>query len=169
MSSRQPPPPPTKQTHTTQLPCTSFSYGDMVPATMIGKIVGGVCSLSGVLVIALPVPVIVSNFSRIYHQNQRADKRKAQKVSHWIIIHCHMLCVSRVTPTSSAGQLCALSARFRFLAPCRRAPRRISRNLKANARLVCYSRRSMMYWRYRGTYIYIYTYTYMRTYTSQCS
>ena len=57
------------------------SYGDMVPATMIGKIVGGVCSLSGVLVIALPVPVIVSNFSRIYHQNQRADKRKAQKVS----------------------------------------------------------------------------------------
>jgi potassium voltage-gated channel Shal-related subfamily D member 2 len=32
-----------------------------------------------VLVIALPVPVIVSNFSRIYHQSQRADKRKAQK------------------------------------------------------------------------------------------
>lgn len=31
------------------------------------------------LVIALPVPVIVSNFSRIYHQNQRADKRKAQR------------------------------------------------------------------------------------------
>lgn len=56
-------------------------YGDMVPATIAGKIVGGVCSLSGVLVIALPVPVIVSNFSRIYHQNQRADKRKAQRVS----------------------------------------------------------------------------------------
>nr|XP_023013983.1 potassium voltage-gated channel protein Shal-like [Leptinotarsa decemlineata] len=51
----------------------------MVPATIAGKIVGGVCSLSGVLVIALPVPVIVSNFSRIYHQNQRADKRKAQR------------------------------------------------------------------------------------------
>jgi hypothetical protein len=31
-------------------------------------------------VIALPVPVIVSNFSRIYHQSQRADKMKAQKV-----------------------------------------------------------------------------------------
>ena len=55
-------------------------YGDMVPSTIVGKIVGGVCSLSGVLVIALPVPVIVSNFSRIYHQNQRSDKRKAQKV-----------------------------------------------------------------------------------------
>jgi len=57
-----------------------YSYGDMVPQTIIGKVVGGVCSLSGVLVIALPVPVIVSNFSRIYHQNQRTDKRKAQKV-----------------------------------------------------------------------------------------
>uniref|UniRef100_A0A915IP88 Ion transport domain-containing protein n=1 Tax=Romanomermis culicivorax TaxID=13658 RepID=A0A915IP88_ROMCU len=55
-----------------------YEYGDMVPTTTMGKIVGGVCSLSGVLVIALPVPVIVSNFSRIYHQSQRADKRRAQ-------------------------------------------------------------------------------------------
>nr|KAF6396880.1 potassium voltage-gated channel subfamily D member 3 [Rousettus aegyptiacus] len=52
----------------------------MVPKTIAGKIFGSICSLSGVLVIALPVPVIVSNFSRIYHQNQRADKRRAQKV-----------------------------------------------------------------------------------------
>merc|ERR1712038_1514506 len=58
---------------------TTLGYGDMVPDTMLGKLIGGICSLSGVLVIALPVPVIVSNFSRIYHQNQRADKRKAQK------------------------------------------------------------------------------------------
>ena len=53
------------------------------------------CSLSGVLVIALPVPVIVSNFSRIYHQSQRADKRKVQlvSVSCWshgaVFVICH--------------------------------------------------------------------------------
>ena len=57
-----------------------YRYGDMVPQTMAGKLVGGICSLSGVLVIALPVPVIVSNFSRIYQQSQRSDKRKEQKV-----------------------------------------------------------------------------------------
>lgn len=59
---------------------TTLGYGDMVPKTIAGKVFGSICSLSGVLVIALPVPVIVSNFSRIYHQNQRADKRRAQKL-----------------------------------------------------------------------------------------
>ena len=52
----------------------------MVPKTIAGKLFGSVCSLSGVLVIALPVPVIVSNFGRIYSQSQRQDKRRAQKV-----------------------------------------------------------------------------------------
>lgn len=66
----------------------------MVPETIAGKIVGGVCSLSGVLVIALPVPVIVSNFSRIYHQNQRADKRKAQRV-------CQTMWIFKLKPVLS--------------------------------------------------------------------
>ncbi|MBN3323607.1 KCND1 protein, partial [Atractosteus spatula] len=78
----------TKGTNFTSIPAafwytivtmTTLGYGDMVPNTIAGKIFGSICSLSGVLVIALPVPVIVSNFSRIYHQNQRADKRRAQQ------------------------------------------------------------------------------------------
>lgn len=71
--------------------CLITRYGDMVPKTIAGKIFGSICSLSGVLVIALPVPVIVSNFSRIYHQNQRADKRRAQKVTIRVFISSRIL------------------------------------------------------------------------------
>jgi len=78
----------------------------MVPQTITGKVVGGICSLSGVLVIALPVPVIVSNFSRIYQQSQRQDKRREQKVSQPIInlrfdlshsVHCPSTAASHIS------------------------------------------------------------------------
>ena len=62
----------------------------------IGRVFGGVCSLSGVLVIALPVPVIVSNFSRIYHQSQRSDKRKAQRVRLFLRLPCATRVLVRV-------------------------------------------------------------------------
>ncbi|VDP97665.1 unnamed protein product [Trichobilharzia regenti] len=54
-------------------------YGDMIPSTVLGKIIGSVCSLCGVLVIALPVPVIVSNFSRIYQRKQRANRQAMRR------------------------------------------------------------------------------------------
>ena len=59
-----------------------------MPKTTAGKIVGSICSLSGVLVIALPVPVIVSNFSKIFLQSQRAEKMKLQKVNYFKAIIC---------------------------------------------------------------------------------
>ena len=56
---------------------TTVGYGDKVPNTLIGKLIGSVCAVTGVLAIALPVPVIVSNFSLFYKQNRKIEKGKA--------------------------------------------------------------------------------------------
>uniref|UniRef100_T1JD14 Ion transport domain-containing protein n=1 Tax=Strigamia maritima TaxID=126957 RepID=T1JD14_STRMM len=49
---------------------TTVGYGDMVPRSYGGMFVGALCALAGVLTIALPVPVIVSNFTMFYSHTQ---------------------------------------------------------------------------------------------------
>ncbi|XP_054724733.1 potassium voltage-gated channel protein Shaw-like [Uloborus diversus] len=53
---------------------TTVGYGDMVPKTYAGMFVGALCALAGVLTIALPVPVIVSNFAMFYSHTQARAK-----------------------------------------------------------------------------------------------
>ena len=55
---------------------TTVGYGDKVPKTLVGKLIGSACAVTGVLTISLPVPVIVSNFSFFYKQNQKMKKSK---------------------------------------------------------------------------------------------
>ena len=53
---------------------TTVGFGDMVPRTYLGMFVGAMCAMAGVLVVALPVPVIVSNFEMYYSHTQARAK-----------------------------------------------------------------------------------------------
>ena len=53
---------------------TTVGYGDMVPKTYLWMFVGAICVLGGVLTVALPVPVIVSNFEMYYSHTQARAK-----------------------------------------------------------------------------------------------
>lgn len=58
---------------------TTVGYGDIVPKTTMGKVVGSVCAIFGVLTIALPVPVVVNNFS-LYYNHAQAQAKLPKKV-----------------------------------------------------------------------------------------
>jgi len=98
--------------HSTDHPCytwtfiESFWWGlmtittvgyDLNPKTLLGKLIGGFCALSGVFILTLPIPIVVNSFAQFYknrlwrneveHKKRErtvqlaAEKRAAQKSS----------------------------------------------------------------------------------------
>lgn len=56
--------------------CT-VGYGDVTPKGLAGKLTGSVCVVSGVITIALLVPVVVSNFSNYYNHELAGGSNKS--------------------------------------------------------------------------------------------
>lgn len=56
---------------------TTVGYGEIVPKTTLGKFIGAICAIAGVLTIALPVPIIVSHFQ--YFSNSSKTLKKVNK------------------------------------------------------------------------------------------
>jgi hypothetical protein len=61
---------------------TTVGYGEIVPKTVLGRIIGCFCAIAGVLTIALPVPIIVSHFQYFSRSNEtfkKVDKETLRK------------------------------------------------------------------------------------------
>ena len=56
----------------------TVGYGDLVPVTWAGQIIGSVCAVSGLLILALPISVIGSNFT-LYYAHVRARLKLPKK------------------------------------------------------------------------------------------
>ena len=60
---------------------TTVGYGDMAPKSAFGYVIGSICAISGLLMIAFTVPIIVSNFVLYYTHVQYGISDKDAKCS----------------------------------------------------------------------------------------
>ena len=60
---------------------TTVGYGDMVPKSAFGYVIGSICAISGLLMIAFTVPIIVSNFV-LYYTHVQYDNAQCSKINH---------------------------------------------------------------------------------------
>ncbi|KAI1887098.1 hypothetical protein AGOR_G00202620 [Albula goreensis] len=60
---------------------TTVGYGDMYPITMPGRVLGGVCVVSGIVLLALPITFIYHSFVQCYHELRFRSNRCARSLS----------------------------------------------------------------------------------------
>uniref|UniRef100_A0A914WPS8 BTB domain-containing protein n=1 Tax=Plectus sambesii TaxID=2011161 RepID=A0A914WPS8_9BILA len=58
---------------------TTVGYGDITPKTLFGKVIASFASISGVLVLAFPITMIVENFSKTYESTDKKDFKAVRR------------------------------------------------------------------------------------------
>ena len=58
---------------------TTVGYGDFYPTTPLGYIVGGACSICGLLLLSMPIAIIATNFNNYYNKNKTRQKQLKRK------------------------------------------------------------------------------------------
>ncbi|XP_073528134.1 voltage-gated potassium channel regulatory subunit KCNG3 isoform X2 [Phyllobates terribilis] len=60
---------------------TTVGYGDMYPISVPGRILGGVCVVSGIVLLALPITFIYHSFVQCYHELKFKNARYSRTLS----------------------------------------------------------------------------------------
>ena len=70
---------------------TTVGYGDVYPVTVGGRVLGGMCVVSGIVLLALPITFIYHSFVQCYHElklrSARCARSLAPDILKWTGIH----------------------------------------------------------------------------------
>lgn len=58
---------------------TTVGYGDTLPVTLAGKLIGTLCIVSGLLIVALPITNIFNKFSKFYERQRRLGHKRRRR------------------------------------------------------------------------------------------
>ncbi|CAB3985965.1 potassium voltage-gated channel subfamily C member 4-like [Paramuricea clavata] len=70
---------------------TTLGYGDKVPVTGLGKLIGVTCALCGVVIIALPISVVGNNFYFLYTQARTRKKKPSKETIASAVAHIPLI------------------------------------------------------------------------------